>query len=77
MSLLGGFVFLTEILKSNSLESITKTKRKITGEDDIDTIELAVLEKEHSALLANTDNLSDAQKLRLEEISTRSRSVSM
>ena len=65
-SLLGGYGFLRDVIKSNSADNVHKSIRKISGEDALDDIHLAVMEKERKLLLEKgMENLSDAEKARL------------
>jgi hypothetical protein len=65
-SLLGGFVFLRDVVKSNSIDNIQKSNRKLSGEDALDAIQLAVAEKERK-LLMEKSNLSEAEQARLQD----------
>ena len=67
-SLLGAFTFLKDVIRTNSVETVNKTRRKLSGDDDLDSIQLAVLEKEKSMLLAQAENLSEAEHARFDEL---------
>jgi hypothetical protein len=70
-SLLSAVTFVRDVVKTNGPENVDKTKKKLSGEEELGDIERAVLEKELASLKSKSDSLSEAESSRLQEIDAR------